>query len=247
MKKIGIMSMQRIINYGSYLQAWGMKSLLEELGYSDIEFIDYKYERAVVNPKRRTLWERIKKNINIISYIKMKRHQKKFIDTYNNEYLPKLINIDKFNYNKNIDTLIIGSDEVFNCLQGYPVGFSKNLFGEGYEKSKVISYAASFGFVKLEKLEEYGIDKEVGKLLKAFASISVRDENSCEIVKKLTEKKPEINLDPVLVANFPYRNPQIDINNYIIVYAYPGRLTREEQREIKKIAQKKRKENNKHR
>lgn len=39
-KKVGIMSMQRIINYGSFLQAYGLKSILEELG-ADVEFIDY--------------------------------------------------------------------------------------------------------------------------------------------------------------------------------------------------------------
>lgn len=27
---------------------------------------------------------------------------------------------------------MIGSDEVFNCLQPYPVGYSKQLFGDGY-------------------------------------------------------------------------------------------------------------------
>lgn len=32
MKKIGIMSMQRIANYGSFLQAYGLKKIIEELG-----------------------------------------------------------------------------------------------------------------------------------------------------------------------------------------------------------------------
>lgn len=33
MKKVGIMSMQRIANYGSFLQAYALKRLIEELGY----------------------------------------------------------------------------------------------------------------------------------------------------------------------------------------------------------------------
>ena len=36
MKKIGIMSMQRIRNYGSFLQAYGLKKSIEKLGYEDI-------------------------------------------------------------------------------------------------------------------------------------------------------------------------------------------------------------------
>lgn len=30
-KKIGIMSMQRIINYGSFLQAYGLKKMIESI------------------------------------------------------------------------------------------------------------------------------------------------------------------------------------------------------------------------
>ena len=39
MKKIGIMSMQRVYNYGSFLQGYGLKSLIEELG-CEVEFVD---------------------------------------------------------------------------------------------------------------------------------------------------------------------------------------------------------------
>lgn len=38
--KVGILSMQRIKNYGSFLQAFALKSILEELG-ADVEFVDY--------------------------------------------------------------------------------------------------------------------------------------------------------------------------------------------------------------
>ena len=46
--KIGIMSMQRIKNYGSYLQAYGLKKVLENLG-AEVEFVDYKTEAAVTD------------------------------------------------------------------------------------------------------------------------------------------------------------------------------------------------------
>ena len=44
--KIGIMSMQRVRNYGSYLQAYGLKKTLEALG-AEVGFIDYKTEASV--------------------------------------------------------------------------------------------------------------------------------------------------------------------------------------------------------
>lgn len=55
--KIGIMSMQRILNYGSILQAYSLKRIVESLGY-DVEFVDYSiepniYERNSVYSKLR--------------------------------------------------------------------------------------------------------------------------------------------------------------------------------------------------
>ena len=40
MKKVGILSMQRIQNYGSFLQAYGLKRILEDIG-CDVQFVDY--------------------------------------------------------------------------------------------------------------------------------------------------------------------------------------------------------------
>lgn len=37
--KVDILSMQRIYNYGSFLQAYGLMKLIEERGH-DVEFID---------------------------------------------------------------------------------------------------------------------------------------------------------------------------------------------------------------
>ena len=45
--RAGILSMQRIYNYGSFLQAYGLKSILEELG-CDVEFVDYVPEKCLV-------------------------------------------------------------------------------------------------------------------------------------------------------------------------------------------------------
>ena len=67
MKKVGIMSMQRIINYGSYLQAYGLYNTIRQLGY-DVEFIDYHYECSLVKSKKNRLLNKLKKNINIIKF-----------------------------------------------------------------------------------------------------------------------------------------------------------------------------------
>ena len=39
--KIGILTMQRIVNNGSLLQAYGLKKVIESFGHT-VEFVDYK-------------------------------------------------------------------------------------------------------------------------------------------------------------------------------------------------------------
>ena len=41
------MSMQRIANYGSFLQAYALKQLIEELGHK-VEFVDYHVGAPVI-------------------------------------------------------------------------------------------------------------------------------------------------------------------------------------------------------
>lgn len=236
MSKIGIMSMQRINNYGSFMQAYALKKIIESLG-NEVEFVDYKYERTLIFNKKQ-LKSKIVNNINIVQFLKKRGTIKKFANIYENEFLP-LLNVKDRNYNKKVDALVIGSDEVFNCLQPYPVGYSRNLFGYEYDTSSIISYAACFGHTSFEELNKYNIAEEIAGLLLRFKSISVRDKNSQEIVLKLINKKSEIHLDPVLIYDFKDRKKiNVELDNYIIVYAYPGRLSKKEEKYIKNFAKK---------
>lgn len=239
MKKIGIMSMQRIINYGSFLQAYGLKKILEELDYN-VEFVDYEYEKPIIESKNKStgLASKLKSNRKLINRIKSKIQWIIYNKKYSS-YLKKYLNVQSSkNIRPNdIDYLIIGSDEVFNCMQGYPVGFSRELFGNHYDDVSVLSYAASFGFTTLDLINKYGIKDELSCLLKKFCAISVRDKNSYEIISNLLKYSPEEHLDPVLVSSYNYSS-KIRLKNYIIIYAYPGRLSQEEESYIKSFAKK---------
>ena len=238
MKKVGIMSMQRIKNYGSFLQAYGLKKNVENLGY-DVEFVDYEYEKTIRTPKRKNIFLKVISNINVLQYIKKKKILKQYDDLFEQKFIPTICKKSNNIRPKDIDCLIIGSDEVFNCLQYYPVGYSRELFGKNYENIPIISYAASFGQTNYELLKKYNIDSEIGDLLKNFKALSVRDDNSFQTVTKLTGIEPFLNLDPVLITN--YDDETIDnvlLKNYIIVYAYPGRLLKKEEKAIKKFAKK---------
>lgn len=247
MSKVGILSMQRIKNYGSFLQAYALKNIIKNLGH-EVEFVDYHIEKPVILEEESIgLKRKIKKGLDVLKYDAKLAHKLGYINhkrNFGKKYFPLLELTEEPNYNPNLDALVIGSDEVFNCIQkNTNVGYSLELFGKDNKANKVITYAASFGNTTLEKLKKYKKDKEIGELLSKINTISVRDNNSGKIVEKLTDKKVAYNLDPVLI--YDYMNdcnkiPEIEIKEkYMIVYAYNGRISNEESSWIKEYAKEK--------
>lgn len=240
--KVGIMSMQRIENYGSFLQAYSLKQMLEELGH-EVFFVDYMIEPCIVEePKPVIVQHSIPYRIVRKGYYLLKQ----MIQTMNGQksaaealeakrlricypdYIRELGVSEKRTENTPVDILIIGSDEVFNCLQTNPVvGYSKQLFGENVKADKVITYAASAGFTTVDGLKKAGIQDEVARMLKRnFSAFSVRDENTFELIQKLTGQTAETHLDPVLIADFTQQVIEYnDLENYVVVYSYEERMS----------------------
>lgn len=229
--------MQRVPNYGSYLQALGLKSILAEMGHS-VCFVDYKPGKPAVEYDKLSRIKYLVKSIPFIQYANdaikyyiLKRKQ--FDYAYRLIYLKDLGVNYSHNYDEKVDVAMIGSDEVFNCLQDGPnVGFSPMLFGNGVNTKKKITYAASFGNTELEGLKNYGLKERVAEFLQQLDAISVRDTNSYSIVYQLTHKYPTINLDPVLIADYHIPNIDIRIKDYIILYTYKSRAYSEEEIKI---------------
>ena len=49
--KIGILSMQRVYNYGSFLQAFGLKTLMEQRGH-EVRYVDIEKKKGYVPKKK---------------------------------------------------------------------------------------------------------------------------------------------------------------------------------------------------
>lgn len=242
--KIGIMTMHRIPNYGSFMQALSLKRMIESMGHQ-VVFVDYHiapdvdHRRSVTaqflakmrTAKREVVSTQIGMRLYERYGNKVVRERNKVMFAGNH-----LLGVsEKRNYLTSCDVLIIGSDEVFNCLQsGNNVGYSLELFGKNARASRVVSYAASFGNTTLSRLRDYGVEEEVGKLLLRFDSVSVRDRNSYGIVKSLTGHEPSLHLDPVLVGNvelMKWRQPE-QRAPYVILYGYANRFSEQECRDI---------------
>ena len=225
---IGILSMQRVMNYGSFLQAFALKNTIEQLG-NRCEFINI--EQGTVFPElRRTpffllqkAWERYGK----WDVLKRIRYTHIFQQRFSKEFFGSLgvyaHDIEHF------DTVVIGSDEVFNFAQRVPWGYTPQLYGRVSNTDKVISYAASFGHTTMADIEHYGVKLEIADALNSMQAISVRDINSYEIVKDLTGKEPQMHVDPVLMFDYSSYVRSVREKDYIVIYTYPNRIKKKEE------------------
>lgn len=237
--KIGILSMQHVINYGSFLQAYALKMIIESLGH-DVCFVAIKPGRQIIEQKhpssrKLTVDKYIFKRIDHIVF------QKRRNSLFEEKLFPSIA-IDKPELEESCDMVIIGSDEVFNCCQSSRWGFSTQLFGDIEVAS--LTYAASCGFTSYEKVLEMGITEELINSLHKLKDISVRDNNTRDFVQKLIRKQPKQHLDPVLVYDWDKEvTSQMKYRDYILVYAYDNRINNEEEiKAIKDFAQKEHKQ-----
>ena len=221
--KVGIISMQRVNNFGSFLQAYSLKKHIEAKGH-DCEFIDIKPgEKIVENQKREVNYlSKIDRYFfrRIRHYFFSKRRNRNFTKKYSNW----LGLTDETNWEKNYDVVIIGSDEVFNCTQSR-WGLSPNLLGADINADKIITYAVSCGYTTYDKLVELGVEEKVSSYLNNIDSFSVRDKNTFEFIKKLIDKDSIYHLDPVFLYGFEDEIKEKQLGyEYVLIYAYDGRI-----------------------
>lgn len=216
--KVYILSMQQVDNYGSVLQAYSLKKMIGSLG-GEVEFLAIKQgENEALNiqcaqndvEKKKDSWMKTQLN-RIRGKIRGRKLRKVFYEFRNNTGLNSVSGTESF------DACVIGSDEVFNCLQKSKWGFSSQLFGNVELAKKVITYAASCGSTKVDNLSNE-LREAVKQAMSNLYAVSVRDKNTAEFVEKILGKKVVYNLDPVAVENL-----DDEIENAIVVSKLPER------------------------
>ena len=238
--KVGILSMQRIVNYGSFLQAYSLKRTLEKMGH-EVVFIDYK-----VNKKKDT---RKKRNLSLIwgkfiTRINPKRRYancvvKSFFRDFEQTYYSWLGLEQKKNYSQKVDILVIGSDEVFRGItRSQATGeLCTELFGDYPYAQKIITFAASAGNMTAQLLKSKNIMDQAKRAMEHIVTFSVRDNNTAEMVKALVNKKVEYHIDPVFLYDYAEEMPYTcQYTKYILLYGYNFRFTKWELAKIRKFA-----------
>ena len=232
--------MQQINNYGSVLQAYSLQKEIKRLGHnvsflkikkseSEKELIqgktkffsnEHKYDKSfankLVNMDETSILRGIYKSL-------LKKYQKKVIDLFR---LKKLQTSKKNHF---FDVCVIGSDEVFNCLQNTPWGYTSQLFGNVENANKVFTYAASCGSATYEELPDT-IKTSIKNAMLQLKAVSVRDSGTEYFVKKMYSGEVFFHLDPVAIGDFSEELEKCRRNfkgNYCLVYSYNNRISNE--------------------
>lgn len=205
--KIGIVTIyEPITNMGSFLQAYAMKSYLEDAGH-EVYMIQNKstwdtFKKGVfkINPKRECLL-RVYKGFKFLQDVaELKLLWKDDIEQYN------------------LDYIIYGSDEIWNLENKY---FTEDLFwGIGIPTSiRKIAYAISAGPMTVDSFLASG---KYAQSVRTFDDLLPRDINTQKILRELCGKNYPIVCDPTLLVPVrklcrPIRIPD---QKYLLVYTY---------------------------
>ena len=203
MRTIGIITIHKINNYGSVLQAYALQKACEDLGYK-VEIIDYDFpnEFHADNPYAIT---GVDNSVNEPRWIKMlfalalkKQHKgiAAFVRKYQHLSSGRYQSPDLISRTPPIyDVYITGSDQLWSPrhCNGDPT-FMLNFAPDG---SKKISYAASFGTNSIPP----ELRNRYQHYLSRYTAISVRENSGAELVHSLISKQADIVLDPTLLLN----------------------------------------------
>jgi hypothetical protein len=213
-RRIGVLTFHRCINYGSYWQARCLVEGLRKRG-EDAVLLDHE-SRAVTWAEWRCAFQpSLPERTPRSEYPSYRTKARKFLNAF--EALPQSprFPLHEPAAMEPVDTVVIGSDEVWNL--SHPWYGGKSIFyGEGLRARQVVSYAASFGNYDAA----CGLDDHWATRLRGFSALAVRDENSRQLVHAATGEDPVLVLDPVLQFPPEVVPPAESAEPYVAVYGH---------------------------
>ncbi|MGN0335137.1 MAG: polysaccharide pyruvyl transferase family protein [Lachnospiraceae bacterium] len=209
--KIGVVTVQDSNNFGSFLQAYALQTVLQEMGH-EVVFIRSRSKEYIrrlfyrVRPEKREVLHFLGfVNANWQGWKKYRRFQKeqkcfRVIDHYQDEPL---------------DLVILGSDEIWNVQTAV---FRRPIF-YGAGMSSVMAYAVSIGAASLEDMRCIPRTQ-----FQYISPILARDAHTAEFLSTLQIEAPVV-CDPTLLVDKcvfqrPYQSPLLNGQPFLLVYSY---------------------------
>ena len=205
MKKVTVITLQNVRNYGSVLQAVATQKVFEDLG-CQVDFINYvkdgllssKYQRIKLWVEKRNIFQKVIYGILLYpTFVREDRMFPRFLNKYLNQQDKVYGTEESFKKIKiDSDIYCTGSDQVWNS--GWNGGILKPLFLSFVpDNVKKIAYSASFGKPRLDDWEK----EETRLLLQRYSAISVREKSAVNICEDLGLPSVTHVLDPTLQVN----------------------------------------------
>lgn len=213
MKKIGVLTFHRAINYGAVLQTYALQKFLKRQNFN-ASVLDYRCLKIEKDYKLNFFTFNIKKLISSLVLLSKKFKFNKFINKNIVLTKPVYNKEDLENISKELDYVCVGSDQVWN---GRWTDNDKRYYLDFTDSYKKISYAASLGKNAMSLKEK----TEYTELLNDFKKLSVREQSSAELLSGFLNKNISTHLDPVFLLEKNEWNKvakTIRDSNYVLVY-----------------------------
>ena len=203
MSRVGVITFLHNENYGSALQAYALQRVIRELGH-DCEHLDYVPDRSekIRNLLRsgnspKLIVEGMRKRSVKASQLGAREKSAAIPAFYAKEMkLSRTCrNLQELQaISKEIDTLVCGSDQIWN-----PVWLNPAYFGIFAPKTvKKVAYAPSLG---ISTLPAKGKIRKIKKWVKGFSAISVREAEGAALLEKMTGIHADVMPDPVCLLS----------------------------------------------
>lgn len=191
--KVGILTMHRVLNYGSALQAYALLHVVGEMG-CEVELIDYYFPNienrsCTLKAKLITLL----RDLITGKYVKYKRFTQFYAKYYRCSALRFFNKQSLFDVDMDYDILMTGSDQVWN-----PIHVKDDYsFFLPFARGNVVktSYAASFAISELPD----DLKHKYSVLLNSYSHISVREKSGSKIIRDLLNRDVCVTCDPTLL------------------------------------------------
>lgn len=204
-------------NYGGILQAYALSAYLKNMGHSVI-LLNRLTNKPFFKRLIRALMMKLKhpryfssKNKNLVA----------FVETYltYSEPMSTTSQLTRYIKRKNVDAVIVGSDQVwrYDFVAGYGYDYFLDFVPAGTRR---LSYAASFG------LSEWRFSKEqtacIKHFLSAFSAVSVREDEGVKLCEEELGLQADHVLDPTMLLQpddySAITSPRQVNEDYVFIY-----------------------------
>ena len=210
--EIGILTWFCGMNYGAQAQAYALQNTLKQMGHTCkiIAYYpdNYKYKNLKMSLNIEPKW--YKHPRQILYSLRRMIQFKKFIKMH-----PTTVRINNISQvdSLNLDLIIIGSDEVVNCIHPF---HTDAYFGVNIKKIPIMYYAPSSGALD----EKYVVNDSIKNSLLRFIALAGRDKHTCQFLYNNTGRTAIQVLDPTMLYDFCEFVTKTTFENYILLYSF---------------------------